>query len=82
VTTTLNADNRPFTLARQGRRPPSALAAIAVVFVMLALALIPGQMLARLVVRLFASGIQSMAEPIVQNIAMFLPILLSRSMAR
>jgi CAAX protease family protein len=76
LTTIFNPDNRLFTLARQGRRPPSATAAIAVVFVVLALALIPGQMLARLVVRLFPSGIQSIAEPIIQNVAMFLPIYL------
>jgi membrane protease YdiL (CAAX protease family) len=76
VTTILNPDNRLFTLARQGRRPPSALAAIAVVFFMVALVVIPGQMLARLVVRLFPSGIQSIAGPIVENIVGFLPIYL------
>jgi len=76
VITILNPDNRLFTLARQGQGPPSALAAIAVVFVMLVLVLIPGQMLARLVVRLFPSGIQSIAEPIVGNVVGFLPIYL------
>jgi uncharacterized protein len=77
VTAIFDPNNRLFTMARQGRRPPSALAAIAVVFVILALALIPGQMLARLAVRLFPSGIHSIAEPIVQNVAMFLPIYLA-----
>lgn len=65
-----------FNLARWGRRPPSALAAIAIVFVVLALALIPGQMLARLIVWSFPAEIQSIAEPIVQNVAMFMPIYL------
>jgi membrane protease YdiL (CAAX protease family) len=63
-------------MARMGRRPPSALTAIAVVFLTLLLALIPGQMLARAVVRLVPSGAQSIAEPIIQNVAMFLPIYL------
>jgi hypothetical protein len=82
LTTILNPDNRLFTVARQGRRPPSALVAIAVVFVMLALALIPGQILARVVLASangllrFPSRIQSLAEPIVQNVAMFVPIYL------
>jgi hypothetical protein len=76
VTTLLDPTNRLFTMARQSRRLPSALAAIAVVFVTLALALVPGQMLARFVVRLFPSGVQSIAEPIIQNVAMFLPIYL------
>lgn len=70
----LSPDNRLFALARQGRRPPSAPVAIAVVVAVLALALIPGQMLAHLVVPLLPSGIQSIAEPIIQNVAMFLPI--------
>jgi CAAX protease family protein len=58
------------------------LAAIVVVFVLLALALIPGQILARVVllsangVSKFPSRIQSLAEPIVQNVAMFVPIYL------
>ena len=42
---------------------------------MLALALIPGQMLARFVVRWFRSGILSIAEPIISSVAM-LPIYL------
>ena len=75
MTSTLNPDNRLFTLARLGRRQPSALAAIAVVFVMLALVLIPGQMLARFVVLLFPSGIQSVTDPLSEIIG-FLSIYL------
>ena len=75
MTSILNPDNRLFTLARLGRRPPSALAAIAVVFIMLALVLIPGQMLARFVVLLFPSGIQSVTDPISEIIG-FLSIYL------
>jgi len=74
VTSILNPDNRLFALARQGKGQPSALAAIAVVLVILALVLVPGQILARLVVRLiFPGGIQSIATPMVQNIFGFLP---------
>ena len=76
VTILLDPTNRLFTMARTGRRLPSAPAAIAVVFVTLALALVPGQMLARVVVRFLPSGVQSVAEPIIQNITMFLPIYL------
>ena len=76
MTSILNPDNRLFALARQGQRPPSALAAIAVVLVMLGLVLIPGQMLGRLVVRLTPGGIQSIAGPIIENITGFLPIYL------
>jgi membrane protease YdiL (CAAX protease family) len=47
----LDSDNRLFVLARQGRRPPSALVAIAVTFVILVVTIIGGQMLGRLVVR-------------------------------
>jgi membrane protease YdiL (CAAX protease family) len=75
VTTILSGENRLFTLARQGRRPPSALTAIAVVFGILVLALIPGQALARIVIRLFPVGIQSSHEPILL-VFMFLPIYL------
>jgi uncharacterized protein len=76
VATILGENNRLFTLARVGRRPPSGLVAITVVFVMLVLALIPGQFLSRLIVRLLPIGARSVAEPIVQNVAMFLPIYL------
>jgi len=76
LTTLVDPTNRLFDMARQGRRLPYALAAIAVVFVVLVLALIPGQMLGRAIVRLFPSGDQSIAEPIIQNATMFLPIYL------
>jgi membrane protease YdiL (CAAX protease family) len=74
--TTLDQSNRLFNMARQGQRLPSALTAIAVVLVVLALAIIPGQALGRVVVRLFPSEAQSFAEPIVQNISIFSPIYL------
>ena len=45
MTNVLGPDNRLLALARQGGRPPSALVAIAVVFAILVLALIPGQIL-------------------------------------
>jgi membrane protease YdiL (CAAX protease family) len=78
----LNPDNRLFTLARQGRCPPSALVSIAVVFVTLVGAIIPGQLLARIVlfspagVPRFRSGIQSIVEPVAQNVTIFLLIYL------
>lgn len=76
MTTILNPDNRLFTLARQGRRPPSALAAIAVVLFILVLVIV-GESQSRLAVQLiFPGGIQSIAEPIVENIVAFLPIYL------
>jgi membrane protease YdiL (CAAX protease family) len=74
--TILDPANRLFNMARQGRRLPSALTAIAVVFAVLVLALIPGQMLGRAIVRLFPSGDRPIAEPIIQNATMFLPIYL------
>ncbi len=77
MTTVLDPTNRLFSMAREGRRPPTALTAIAVAFLVLGLALIPGQMLARAVVRLVPSQAQSIAEPIIQNVAMFLPIYLA-----
>ena len=64
-------------MASQGRRLPSALVAVAIVLVVLVLALIPRQMLGRAKVWLFPSGDQSIAEPIIQNATMFLPIYLS-----
>jgi hypothetical protein len=76
VATILDENNRLFTLARMGRWPPSGLVAITVAFVMLVLALIPGQILSRLIVRLLPIGARSVAEPVVQNVAMFLPIYL------
>jgi uncharacterized protein len=47
----LDSANRLFVLARQGRRPPSALVAIAVTFVISLATIIGGQMVGRLVVR-------------------------------
>jgi membrane protease YdiL (CAAX protease family) len=77
VTTILDPNNRLFVLVREGKHQPSALTAIAVVFGALVLALIPGQMLARLVIPLiFHGGIQSTAGTIVQNITGFLPVYL------
>jgi len=77
VTSLLNTNNRLFILARQGKRQPSALAAITVVLVILGLVTIPGQLLARLVVRLtLADGTQSDVRTIVENIGGFLPVYL------
>lgn len=77
MTAILDPDNRLFVLARLGRRQSSAPTAIAIVLVILALVLIPGQMLARLIVPLiFAGGIQSITGSMVQNITGFLPIYL------
>ena len=78
VTTILKPDNRMFTLARQGKRQPSALEAIAVVLAVLVLVLIPSEMLTRLVIRsIFQDGIASTTDTIVQNVTGFLPIYLS-----
>lgn len=77
VTIMLTPDNRLFTLARQCGRPPSLPVAIAVVFVVLVLALIPGQILSRVAllshegIPRFPNAIQPVIEPIVQNITMF-----------
>jgi hypothetical protein len=46
------------------------------VLLILVLALIPGQMLGRAIVRLLPSGDQPIAEPIIQNATTFLPIYL------
>src|SRR5205809_6284730 len=77
VNNILNSDNHLFALARQGQRVPSALTAIAVVFFVLLLALIPGQILGRIVLfsydgtPRFPSGIQRLAQPIVQNVTIY-----------
>ena len=77
MTTLLDTNNRLFVLARQGTRQQSALVAIAVVLVILAVVIIPGQLLARLVVRLtMADGTQSDTRTIVENIVGFLPVYL------
>jgi len=47
-----------------------------VALTVLVLALISGRMLARIIVQLLPSGIQSIAEPMVENVTMFLPIYL------
>ena len=76
----LSPDNRLFTLARQVGRPPSALVAIAVVFAMLVVALIPGKILGRMVltshegIPRFPSKLQPIVEPTVQDVTMFFPI--------
>lgn len=68
MTAILTSENRLFTLTRQGRRLPSAIVAIGVVPVMLAL-LIVTQVLARLLLRpLFAGKVQSVADPIAEII--------------
>jgi len=73
----LSPNNRLFTLARHGGKPPSAIVAIAVVLVTLILVLIPGQILGRLVLRaLFANPSQS-ANLIVGNVTGFLPVYLA-----
>jgi len=74
MTTLLEPNNRLFTLARQGKRQPSAVEAIAVVAVILVLVVIPGQMLARSLVRLILrGGIQANSSMTVENIVGFLP---------
>ena len=75
--TLLDLDNRLFTLARQGKRQPSALEAITLVVLALVLVIIPGQMLARGLVRsIFPAGIHANSSMIVGNIVGFLPALL------
>ena len=73
----LNDDNRLFTLTRQGGRPPSAAVSIAVVFVVLVLAIIPGQLLGHIVL-LTRDGVprlpiamQYLVEPIIRNLTIF-----------
>ena len=71
-------DNRLFVLACQGRRPPSALVAIAVVCVVVVFGLLPGQIPGRMVlftvggVPRFSSDLQLIIQPIVLNVTMFL----------
>ena len=78
MTNLLNPNNRLFTLARQARCQPSWLEPIAVVFVILSIVVIPGQMLARLVVRwIVPPDSESIATPIVQIAIGFLPIYLA-----
>ena len=78
LTTILDPNNRLFTLARQSQRQPSALGAIAVVLVTLVLVLIPGQMVARIIMRsFFQGGSRSIAGPIVENALGFLLVYLA-----
>jgi membrane protease YdiL (CAAX protease family) len=75
VTSIFSANNRLFVLARQGRCQPSALMAIAVVPVLLAL-VIASQVAARLLLRpLFPNGVPSVADLIAEIIG-FLAIYL------
>jgi membrane protease YdiL (CAAX protease family) len=75
VASILSPNNRLFVLARQGNRRPSALVAIAVVPVMLAL-MIVSQVIARALVRpIFPNGVRSVANPIAEIIG-FLSIYL------
>jgi len=75
VTTVLSPNNRLFALARQGRRQPSALLAIAVVPVTLAL-MIASQIVARLLLwPILPGAVQSVADPIAEIIG-FLSIYL------
>jgi membrane protease YdiL (CAAX protease family) len=68
VTTGLNRNNRLLTLARQGQHPPSVLAAVAVVPVLLAL-LIVSQVAARVLLRpIFQGRVGSVADPIAEII--------------
>jgi uncharacterized protein len=73
----LDPDNRLFALARQGRRPPSALVAVAVVFLVTVFAVIPGQIPGRMVLFApsgtprFSADLQPIVEPIVLNFSMF-----------
>jgi membrane protease YdiL (CAAX protease family) len=70
-------NNRLFVLARQGRRRSSVPAAVAVVFVVMAFGLIPGQIPGRIVlftragVPRFSTELQPLVEQIVMNVAMF-----------
>jgi membrane protease YdiL (CAAX protease family) len=72
-----NPDSRLFSLARQSQRLPSGLAAIAIALVILEVALIAGQIPARIVfltangVPRWSTGVRDIAEPIVLNITIF-----------
>ena len=73
----LDRNNHLFTLARQGRRQPSAVEAIAVTFAVIGLVIL-AQSLSRLGVRLIFQGqTQSIASPIAGDIIGFLPVYLT-----
>jgi len=68
VTYIFSSNNRLFTLARQGQRWPSALGAVAVVPVILAL-MIVSQVIARVLLRpIFPKGVQSVPDLIAEII--------------
>jgi membrane protease YdiL (CAAX protease family) len=81
LASTFSPDNRLFVLARQGRRPPSALVAIGVVFVVTLFGLIPGQIPARMIlftpggVPRFPAELQPVIWPILMNVSMFLTMI-------
>lgn len=64
----LDRDNRLFVLARQGQRQPSALVAIAVTFVTLAITVVGGQMVLRLLLQsMIPDETQSIVDPFVEG---------------
>ena len=63
----LETDNRLFVLARQGRRQPSALTAVAVAFVTLVVAVIGGQMTARFALRAFLPNVGAVDSPVAEG---------------
>ena len=78
----LDSDNRLFRLARQGRGLPSALVAVAVVFLVTVFAVIPGQIPGRMVLfapsgtARFPGELQPVVWPIVMNVSIFSTMLL------
>src|SRR5215831_5019580 len=78
---TFSPDNRLFVLARQGRRPPTALVAIAVAFVVTMVGVLPGQIPGRIIlftpggVPRFSAELQPVIWPIVMNVSTFLTMM-------
>jgi hypothetical protein len=76
-----NPDNRLFVLARQGKRPPSALVAIAVAIVVMMTGLLPGQIPGRVIlftpagVPRFSAEFQPVVQSLVMNVSMFLTMI-------
>ena len=65
----LDADNRLFALAREGQRQPSMLVAITVTIVTLAVTIVGGQMLARIIFHTIPlAGTESSTDPFVEGI--------------